>query len=93
MRCIAVAEGNVLKADIPFDLIRKQLNRIFAVLHIDCVIQQFKNPFTRCLGLRVVVDMVANPPHRSDNVPNHTEECNQLTKCQTFLDYLYAAKP
>ena len=54
-------------------------------MHI--LIQQLEKTLTGRFGLCVVIDLEANSPHRTDNIPNHTEESDQLTELSTNVDY------
>ncbi|MNC46665.1 hypothetical protein D3C75_956920 [compost metagenome] len=83
---IAIREGYMIEHHFSPDLRGFERPGIVFILHINPLVKDFKHTFSRSFGLRIVVNMEAKPPDRANDVPDQTEESNQLTERHLFVD-------
>ncbi|MNZ93959.1 hypothetical protein D3C78_1130560 [compost metagenome] len=90
-RFIWIIKGNILEAYMPFHRILRNLNRMLIIFDMYMLIQKSQYSLPGGLELRIVVNMEAKTPHRSDNEPDEAEEGNEFSKLERAVNDEHAS--
>ncbi|MNP53814.1 hypothetical protein D3C76_1483210 [compost metagenome] len=67
---VPVSKRDPLEPNVAANLLRIKLLGLRLVLDVDRLVQNLQHPLPGRLGLRIVINMEAQTPHRADDKPD-----------------------